>query len=418
MHGLAQAVTDEERALLLRIARCPLILAARQGWQPCTEIVACQQVAEPARQVPEAWAGNLRQARVLFLSSNPSISEPGPGQPADAVEPFPTASSADDEIVQFIGRRFDQTVLPSPWVRDDRSLLRNGRYWPKPTRFWVSIRARARELLGDGADPAHNYVMTEVVHCKSRGEAGVAAAAGTCARLYLDDIVRLSTAPVIAVVGKKAHTALTAFLPELPGPPYVFNAELGGRDRTVVYISHPSSWGEPKTIERQYGLETLVRLRAIARGSAAGMSAPTVPRPAVARPSAVSPPVTHPPELARPGRTGRGPAAQGPRTASAAAAGGRRPIQPVRGPFLAISDIQGECFVASRDTVSGQPFPATTLFIGETAGKGVGDTFDSYHKVNDKPCGVWTVIATAQGGRLTGGHLPTGTRKFRVNRLG
>ena len=146
---MAQVVAADERALLLRIARCPLIAAAHLGWRPCSQIVSAQKVADADRQVPEAWAGNLQDARVLFLSSNPSISEPGPGQPADAVEPFPTASSTDHEIVEFIGRRFDQTLLPAPWVRDDRSLLRNGRYWPTPTRFWVSIRARARELLDE-----------------------------------------------------------------------------------------------------------------------------------------------------------------------------------------------------------------------------------------------------------------------------
>lgn len=272
MLGTAQVATDEERVLLLRIARCPLVSAAHQGGQPCSEIVACQRVNDADRQVPEAWAGNLRDARVMFLSSNPSISEPGPGQPADAVEPFPTASSTDAEIVEFIGRRFDQTVLPAPWGHDERSLLHNGQYWPTPTRFWVSIRARARELLGDAADPAQNYVMTEVVHCKSRREAGVAAAAGICAQLYLDDIVRLSGAPVIAVVGKKAHSALTAFLPSLPVPPYLVSAELGGRSRTLVYLAHPSSWDKHRTLAALYGPEKLRQLRAVvAQGSHAGV---------------------------------------------------------------------------------------------------------------------------------------------------
>ncbi len=256
-----QVVTSEERALLLKIAHCPLITESLQDGRACSEIVAAQKLAEPDRQVPEGWAGNLADAKVLFLSSNPSISEAGPGQPADEVEPFPTACSTDDEIVEFIGRRFDQTVLPKPWVRNDRSLLRSGQYSPRPTRFWVSIRARARELLGDSADPACNYVMTEVVHCKSRQEAGVRAAAGTCARLYLDGILRLSAAPLVAVVGKKADAALRAWLPCLPEPPYVVGAELGGRQRTLVYISHPSSWGEPKTIEQLHGLQTLRHLR-------------------------------------------------------------------------------------------------------------------------------------------------------------
>jgi len=403
MRGIGQVVTGEERLLLLRIARCELISEARRGGRPCSEIVACQKVAEPDRQVPEAWAGNLRDARVLFLSSNPSISEPGPGHPADAVEPFPTASSADAEIVEFIGRRFDQTVLPAPWVRDDRSLLRNGRYWPRPTRFWVSIRARARELLGDAADPARNYVMTEVVHCKSRHEAGVAAAASTCAQRYLADILRLSAAPVIVVVGKKAHAALTAWLPGLPAPPYVIGAEVGGRARTLVYLNHPSSWDGPKTIRELHGPEMLAQLQSIARGSDSGASRPVM----TARHQHFRPPAGS-----------QAPASQRRQQSAVTAAAARSSILPVQGPFRAISDIAGECFVATRDTVRGKPDPAIRIFVGNTGGRQVGDSFDSYHERNGQPCGVWTVIATAEGGRLTAGSLPAGTRTLRVNKIG
>jgi hypothetical protein len=402
--GTPQVVTSEERALLLKIARCPLIAEALQNWRPCTEIVSVQKVASADRQVPEGWAGNLRDARVLFLSSNPSISEAGPGQAADAVEPSPTASSTDDEIVEFIGRRFDQTVMPSPWVRNDRSLLRDGRYWPRPTRFWVSIRARARELLGEAADPARNYVMTEVVHCKSKQEAGVTAAARTCAQLYLEDILRLSAAPLVAVVGKKAHASLVAWLPSLPDPPYVVDAELGGQQRKLVYISHPSSWGEPKTIEALHGRETLRHLRAVAQGHAVqrdqaayhdSMTAPgetvAIPEPSTGQRDRLT---------ANPGRAAS------------------EPIQPVPGPQPAISEMKGQAIVATRETVRGLPDPAIRIFTGDTAGREVGDTFDSHHKVNQMPCGTWTIIATVESGRLTAGHLPEGTRKLRVNRLG
>ncbi len=168
MYTTPQVVTGEERALLLRIARCPMIAEALRGAHLCSEIVAAQQVAEADRQVPEGWAGNLRDARVVFVSSNPSISHPGPGQSADQVEPFPTASSRDDEIVEFIGRRFDQTVLPKPWVRDDRSLLRNGTYWHRPTRFWVAIRARARELVMKSGGPMIAVISRPVVLGRAR----------------------------------------------------------------------------------------------------------------------------------------------------------------------------------------------------------------------------------------------------------
>jgi hypothetical protein len=76
-------LSDAERAVLLRVARCPLIAEALTDvTHRCHQVVATQAGPEPDRQVPEAWAGNMREARVVFLSSNPSISLAGPGQPA------------------------------------------------------------------------------------------------------------------------------------------------------------------------------------------------------------------------------------------------------------------------------------------------------------------------------------------------
>jgi hypothetical protein len=408
MSGTPQVVTAEERALLLLIARCPMIAEALVAGHPCSEIVAAQQVAERDRQVPEGWAGNLQDARVVFVSSNPSISQPGPGQSADQVEPFPTASSSDDQIVEFIGRRFDQTVLPKPWVRNDRSLLRNGTYWHRPTRFWVAIRARARELLGDDADPARNYVMTDVVHCKSRYEIGVAAAASTCAQRYLEDILRLSAAPLIAVVGKKAHATLMAWLPWLPEPPYITAAELGGRPRMLVYVSHPSSWGEPKTIRKLYGPERLAELRTVASGHAAELG-PAAGHTATAEVTVAAGGADTAPQPPK-SRRGRRRPGQG-RVAG-------EPIQPVPGRLLAISEISGQAIIAARESVLGVHDPAIRVFTGDIASRKVGDTFDSHHKVNKMPCGTWTIIATVEAGRLTGGYLPEGTRKLRVNSLG
>jgi hypothetical protein len=164
-----QLLSDEERTLLLKIARCPLVAAASQNvGHPCHEVVAVQSASEDMRQVPEGWAGNLRDARVAFLSSNPGISEQRPDQPPGTAEAYPVASCPDEHIAKYLGRRFDQTVAPQPFVRDFRHLQIDGQYAAKRTPYWVSMRLRAAELLGPGADPAVNYVMTEIVHCKSK----------------------------------------------------------------------------------------------------------------------------------------------------------------------------------------------------------------------------------------------------------
>lgn len=194
--SVASSLNDQERALLIRVARCPLIRAALgDSGHPCRGVVTVQDDAERDRQVPEAWAGNLGDSRVVFVSSNPSISTAGQGQLPSTAEAYPVAAWPEDKIVEFLGRRFDQSVRPRPFVRNFRRLQRDGHYAHKPTRFWPSMQRRAEELPGDSADPSRNYVMTEVVHCKSKGETGVAAAAATCAGRYLDDILSLTARP-------------------------------------------------------------------------------------------------------------------------------------------------------------------------------------------------------------------------------
>lgn len=262
----SQVLGEKERDLLLGIARCPLIdTAAREAGHRCHQVVATQQLAGDMRQVPEGWAGNLREARVAFLSSNPAISEPAAGQPAGTAEAYPSAGCSDEHIAEYLGRRFDQTVLPRPFVSGFRHLQADGQYAARPTAFWVQIRRRAMELLGPAADPARNYVMTEVVHCKSAMGKGVAAAAATCAGLYLDAVFRLTAAPVVVVVGLQAHVLLKSRFPALPDPPYIHQEDLGERQREIVFLWPPAAFIKgSKTLAGIYGPQHLERLRALA----------------------------------------------------------------------------------------------------------------------------------------------------------
>jgi hypothetical protein len=258
-----QVLTAEERALIIKVARCELIgRAEREDAHPCHAVVGSQGGAgEYDRQVPEAWAGNLHGSRLVFLSSNPSISEPGSGRPLDTAEDYPCASSSDTRIIEFQGRRFDQT-LPAPFVKNGRYLQQNGQYAHSPVKFWTSVQRRAEELLGPIADPSVNYVMTEVVHCKSKNEVGVSQAAETCAKRYLNDILAVTNAPIVAVVGKKSHDCLNHALGlGLPEPPYITSRELGGMARHLVFIWHPAGYKGPKTIAGLHGDEKLERLR-------------------------------------------------------------------------------------------------------------------------------------------------------------
>lgn len=263
MDILPQVLTTEERALITKVARCELIgRADREDAHPCHGVVRSQgDAGEYDRQVPEAWAGNLHGSRLVFLSSNPSISEPGSGQPLDSAEDYPRASATDTRIIEFLGRRFDQT-LPAPFVKKGRYLQQNGQYAQRPVKFWTSVQRRAEELLGPTADPSVNYVMTEVVHCKSKNEVGVSQAAGTCAKRYLNDMLALTNAPIVVVVGKRSHDCLNDALGlGLPEPPNITQKELGGVVRHLVFVWHPAGFRGPKTITGLYGEKELQRLR-------------------------------------------------------------------------------------------------------------------------------------------------------------
>jgi hypothetical protein len=65
--------------LLLEIVRCPNVqacLADPEKKHPCRKIVQSQgEKAAEHFQVPEPWSGHLETAPILFLSSNPSISQ-------------------------------------------------------------------------------------------------------------------------------------------------------------------------------------------------------------------------------------------------------------------------------------------------------------------------------------------------------
>jgi hypothetical protein len=179
------------------------------------------------------------------------------------VEPYPVAADGEDYIAGYLGRRFDPSVSPGPYVKDSRSLLQNGEYGA-PTRFWAEIKRRAEELIDD-ADPARNYAMTEVVHCKSTRNIGARAASRTCAGLYLHDVFALTAAPIVVVMGQVARRVITGMIPGLPAPPDTRPlADLGGRRRIFLFTGQPGS-NEPRIIARLYAPE-IGQLRTIAMG--------------------------------------------------------------------------------------------------------------------------------------------------------
>ena len=249
-------------AVALSIARCPEVDAARgQASHPCRPLVSLQPSSPSTFQVPEGWAGNIRSGRVLFLSSNPSISEAGDAQSGSVAELYPTADWDDENLTDFILHRFDSR---HGWATPAGHFLRkDGTYLPKPVAFWNNVPRRAGELLDGDANPAQDYAMTEVVHCESKGDAGVASAARTCADRHLDAVLTLSPAPLVVVLGSRARNVLGDLWPLNPefgrqkGPDWrerdnLALLRLGGRDRVIAYLWHPTGTTAPKTFAGAY----------------------------------------------------------------------------------------------------------------------------------------------------------------------
>lgn len=221
---------DEIARLARDIAQCARIApASADTSDPChTVLHVAQQLEERARsrgyrQVPEAWVGDLEQARVMILSSNPAIS--WHEDPAKR-EAFPLGGFDDpsrvhpdwpvERVVEFQTRRLDQR-LPRPYVRlgDGSFLSVAGTYAKNKSKYWPKSFAVAREVLGDAFDAERDLVLTEVVHCKSQGEIGVASASVTCAQRYLERIVRLSAARLIVVAGAKARDRIRELVAQM-----------------------------------------------------------------------------------------------------------------------------------------------------------------------------------------------------------
>ena len=196
---------NNARELLVEIARCPNFCAAvTDKTHPCNKI-ATNKNQPTERHLPEPWCGDIENAEVLFISSNPSI---------DPSENFPIASWNDDDIVDFFEKRF---------------------YDPNyKNRFFTVVLKIANWILNNiNTKPTKEenlkkcIAITEVVHCKSKGEEGVADACNTCVEKWLRKILNFYNGQYVVVLGKKAKTLIAPYITCLNG-------------KTVIYLDHPS----------------------------------------------------------------------------------------------------------------------------------------------------------------------------------
>ena len=225
--------------LLLAIAHCPELAKARAGAPiSCSKIASVQP--GDAYHVPEPWSGRIDTAPILFLSSNPSISEN---------EDYPTPRWTDARTVDFFQRRFDRDAGYSYEAF-------------RKVRFWTSVRRRAEEIIGREAIPGKDFALTELVHCKSRGEQGVPEALPTCSERWLLPVMRRTAAKIVILLGSQARDACTLLWQLESRQSVHFDVPIAGQHRAIIILPHPNAF-KKKTLEANTSASERQRLRSL-----------------------------------------------------------------------------------------------------------------------------------------------------------
>jgi hypothetical protein len=240
---------------------------------PCAAIVLSQWGDIPAEtriahwrrahQLPEPWVGHIDRAPILFVSSNPSIRghiSPEVADRPDTADGI-TWNQPDSEIIRRYDRAFDDFIVDGVRSRGAR----------RATRYWASIKRRAQELIPwRKVEPGYDYALTEVVRCKSAHEFGVDDAGSVCPDLHLEPTLRMSGSVVLVGVGSHAKRLLLRHLHLSEAP--LQSVDVGGRERLLTFIPHPSAFGGPKSLEGTLSPEDLAVVRHRVASSLSGGS--------------------------------------------------------------------------------------------------------------------------------------------------
>jgi hypothetical protein len=312
---MSNAQTDAE-SLAFEISSCDEINPALvDKAHPCNQVVSWQKdkwslniqnIQESPMHRPEAWTGNLTKAPIIFISSNPSFN------PKENFPNWYVSQWNKSQIVDFALNRFSDQLNRSYGATQSNSLMncdktieKDGQLSVNRVRYWSWVRKLVGYVLDKSeADVSaiDDYVMTEIVHCKSEYEKGVILARKKCKDKYLERIITLSPARLIFVVGKNAALDMDAIFPgrfpkdwaEINGgfwpktirefpellrkglwsldaqKKHSVEVEIGGLSRTVVYFAKPggggglySPWRNPGLVAPELLAEWRKRLNTI-----------------------------------------------------------------------------------------------------------------------------------------------------------
>ncbi len=213
--------------LALQISSCDEVCnSLKDESHPCHKVSTWQlEKLGPVEEVrgsnmhrPEAWTGDLEKAKIVVLASNPSF---------DIKESFPDWSKdwSEENIIDFAVNRFGSKdrkygATDVPTLEDaDKTIGRDGSISSKRVKYWKHIRNLVATILEkeeNQTSAVTDYVMTELVHCKSESEIGVAKALNFCAEKWFDQLMSISPAKLILILGGKPARHLANIYPEIP----------------------------------------------------------------------------------------------------------------------------------------------------------------------------------------------------------
>ena len=280
---------DDATKLALEISSCCEVSnALTDASHPCHGVVSWQAkqwiptittIASSDMHRPEAWTGDITKAPIIFLSSNPSFNK-DENYPSWDLNKWPV-----EKILDFALNRFSAKQLRLYGATEygalknfDRTIELDGALSKKRVRYWSWVRQLVSHILEkpeDQVSAIDDYVMTEIVHCKSPHEEGVVSARKKCKDKYLERILALSPAELIFIVGKNAALDMHSIFPgqfpkdwaeinggfwpktakEFPGnlkkglwgineqSKHAVQIEIGGKSRTVIYFAKPGGGG-------------------------------------------------------------------------------------------------------------------------------------------------------------------------------
>ena len=292
---------DRAKALALEINSCQEVIdALNDESHACHEVVKWQadqwklpilQIENSKMHRPEAWTGDIVNAPILFLSSNPSFDE-------DENYPNWKLNKEDwpiEKVADFSINRFTSNIKRAYGASDglsekeiDRTIGKNGELLGKVT-YWGWARNIVSFIHGKDISEvsAHSdYAMTEIVHCKSKKENGVEKARLKCKDKYLERILELSNAQLIFISGQHAVEDIKTIFPkEFPTDWGLWNADGSRSDgfwprKATRFPSEIESgkWSLDAQLKHSVSFEVAGRMRTFQywakSGGGAGLTAP------------------------------------------------------------------------------------------------------------------------------------------------